>query len=231
MSTGPSKSSRPGRPPRGVTRSPGQQSQAKCSDEPTSSGEPKRSRLVSIQQSAQASKLYDCIKNLLLDHAGQMPGIPAAPFVSSPPRSPFVPSTPKPPAFRGTVDTGLAASRSTRLPLRKMGDALPKVGKRCHLADRCRKGQSLLPRCPLPDKERLGRRRRVRSLVWPGGRVRRRVLPVRCRRPFPHRVRLLRPRCRVRRLRSRGLHGPAGSACQDGAGYGISCFRSGPLVV
>ena len=113
MSTGPSKSSRPGRPPRGVTRSPGQQSQAKCSDEPTSSGEPKRSRLVSIQQSAQASKLYDCIKNLLLDHAGQMPGIPAAPFVSSPPRSPFVPSTPKPPAFRGTVDTGLAASRST----------------------------------------------------------------------------------------------------------------------
>ena len=124
-----------------------------------------------------------------------------------------------------------ARKKRARLPLRKMGDALPKVGKRCHLADRCRKGQSLLPRCPLPDKERLGRRRRVRSLVWPGGRVRRRVLPVRCRRPFPHRVRLLRPRCRVRRLRSRGLHGPAGSACQDGAGYGISCFRSGPLVV
>ncbi len=130
MSSGPSKSSRPGHPPRGVTRSPGP-SQAKCPGESPPLVDNKLSRLLSIQQSAQAARLYDCIKNLVLDQAGQMPGFSKepvtpgptkqslarssvkAPFIPIPPKTPFVPISPKPPAFRGTIDTGFAASRTT----------------------------------------------------------------------------------------------------------------------
>ena len=130
MSSGPSKSSRPGHGPRGVTRSPGP-SQAKSPGESPPLVEDKRSRLLSIQQSAQAAKLYDCIKNLVLDQAGQMPGFSTTPcepnstrkpfarnstktsFLPIPPKSPFVPIPPKSPTFRGSVDTGFAASRTT----------------------------------------------------------------------------------------------------------------------
>ena len=130
MSSGPSKSSRPGQPPRGVTRSPGP-GQAKCPGESPPLVENKRSRLLSIQQSTQAAMLYACIKNLVLDQAAQMPdssNAPVAPrskkesfarkspktsFVPIPPRTPFIPIPPKAPTFRGTVDTGFAASRTT----------------------------------------------------------------------------------------------------------------------